>query len=158
MGASLVKANAANSLSILMPSRWACSSRNEPVPAAQAWFIVKSTTTPFSSDMYLLSWPPISNIVSTFGLTIAAPIAWAVISFMTISAPIKSPVRYLPEPVVAAPNIFTLPTTFLPTISMPWRTASRGLPAVIKYALAKMRFCSSITATFVLSEPTSTPR
>jgi hypothetical protein len=32
-----------------------------------------------------------------------------------------------------------------------------GWPAVIRYALASMRFCWSMTATLVLKEPTSTP-
>ena len=40
-----------------MPSFSACSSRNDPVPAAQASFIAKSTTTPFSIEMNLESWP-----------------------------------------------------------------------------------------------------
>ena len=48
-----------------MPSFSACSSRNDPVPAAQASFMAKSTTTPFSMEMNLESWPPISKIVST---------------------------------------------------------------------------------------------
>lgn len=53
--------------------------------------------------MYFESWPPISNIVSTSGSISAAALAWAVISFLTTSAPMKSAIRYLPEPVVHAP-------------------------------------------------------
>jgi len=77
---------------------------NDPVPAAQTLFIAKSTTAPLSMLMYLESWPPISKIVSTSLRMNAAPVAWAVISFLTMSAPMKSPVRYRPEPVVAQPR------------------------------------------------------
>jgi len=45
----------------------ACSSRKEPVPAAQTLFISKSTTTPLSTLIYFESCPPISKIVSTLG-------------------------------------------------------------------------------------------
>jgi hypothetical protein len=43
--------------------------------------------------MNLESWPPISKMVSTWGLMAAAAVACAVISFRTTSAPMKSPVR-----------------------------------------------------------------
>jgi len=76
-----------------MPSFSACSSRNEPVPAAQTLFIVKSTTTPLSMLMNFESCPPISKIVSTVGSRYIAPVAWAVISFLTTSAPMKSAMR-----------------------------------------------------------------
>ena len=76
-----------------MPSFSACSSRKVPVPAAQTLFISKSTTTPWSSVMYLESWPPISKIVSTSGSKNAAAVACAVISLRMTSAPMKSPVR-----------------------------------------------------------------
>src|SRR5512147_2146834 len=61
------KARLSNSCLILMPSRSACSSKNEPVPAAQALFISKSTTAPFARLMNLESCPPISKMVSTEG-------------------------------------------------------------------------------------------
>ena len=72
-----------------MPSLSACSSRNDPVPAAQALFISKSTMTPLSMLIYLESWPPISKMVSTSGSISIAASAWAVISFRTRSAPMK---------------------------------------------------------------------
>ena len=73
---------------MLMPSFSACSSRNEPVPAAQASFMAKSTTTPFSMEMNLESWPPISKMVSTGSpprvlLMWMAPVLCAVISSLT---------------------------------------------------------------------------
>ena len=56
-GAFEESASRANSPLMLMPSFSACSSRNEPVPAAQASFIAKSTTTPFSMEMNLRILP-----------------------------------------------------------------------------------------------------
>ena len=76
-----------------MRSRSACSSRNDPVPAAQALFIVKSTTAPRLMRTNLLSCPPISMSVSTCGSIHTAARACAVISLRTESAPTKSPVR-----------------------------------------------------------------
>ena len=64
-GAFEERAISANSPLIRIPSRSACSSRNDPVPAAHASFIAKSVTTPFSRPMNLESCPPISKIVST---------------------------------------------------------------------------------------------
>ena len=64
-GAVEASARLANSPLMLMPSFSACSSRNEPVPAAQASFMAKSTTTWFSMEMNLESCPPISKMVST---------------------------------------------------------------------------------------------
>ncbi len=119
-----------NSCLIRMPSRSACSSRNEPVPAAQALFISKSTTAPSLRLMNFESCPPISKIVSTNGSMAAAAVACAVISFLTTSAPIISPVRYRPEPVVPAPRIVTREPTSSPTSARPCFTASIGLPAV----------------------------
>ncbi len=63
------------------------------MPAAQTLFIMKSTMAPFLRLMNLESWPPISKMVSTVGSMAAAAVAWAVISFRTTSAPMKSPVR-----------------------------------------------------------------
>ena len=60
-----------------------CSSMKEPVPALQASFIAASITRPPESLMYLASWPPISNIVSTSGSKWSAPSAWAAISLST---------------------------------------------------------------------------
>ncbi|KJJ83163.1 hypothetical protein OMAG_002973 [Candidatus Omnitrophus magneticus] len=54
-GPSALNASLANSSFTDTFSLSACSSRNEPVPAAQALFISKSTMTPFSMDMYLES-------------------------------------------------------------------------------------------------------
>ena len=94
---------------MLMPSFSACSSRNDPVPAAQASFIAKSTTTPFSMEMNLESWPPISKIVSTGSPpsvleTWIAPVLWAVISSLTTSAPTNSAISSRPDPVVPTPR------------------------------------------------------
>ena len=129
-GDSAWNARSSNSCLMLMPSRSACSSRNDPVPAAQALFISKSTTAPSRRLIYFESCPPISKIVSTVGSMAAAAVAWAVISFLTTSAPIMSPVRYLPEPVVPAPRILTRGPISAPTSARPCLTASIGLPAV----------------------------
>ena len=96
---------------MLMPSFSACSSRNEPVPAAQASFMAKSTTTPFSMEMNLESCPPISKMVSTGSppsvlLMWMAPVLCAVISSLTTSAPTNSAISSRPEPVVPTPQIF----------------------------------------------------
>ncbi len=74
------------------PSFSACSSRKDPVPAAQTLFISKSTTLPPQILMYLESCPPISKTVSTSGQASTAALAWAVISLTTTSAPVKSPI------------------------------------------------------------------
>jgi len=87
------RARLPNSSTMLMPSFSACSSRKDPVPAAQTLFISKSTTVPLSMLMYLESWPPISKTVSTVGSRSMAAVAWAVISLRTTSAPANSPVR-----------------------------------------------------------------
>ena len=108
IGAGELSASCANSPMMLMPSFSACSSRNEPVPAAQASFMAKSTTTPSCRLMNLLSWPPISKIVSTCRSILrpmkAAPVLWAVISSVTVSAPVSSPMSSRPEPVVPTPS------------------------------------------------------
>jgi len=114
-GASLPRASAPNSSSIFRPRRSACSSRKEPVPAAQTLFMVKSTTAPFSSETYLASCPPISKMVSTRGSACTAPRAWVVISLRTASAPMDSPVRYRPLPVVTQPRTTTRSPTSRPT-------------------------------------------
>ena len=49
----------------------------------------------------------------------AAALAWAVISFLMISAPTKSPIRYLPEPVVPTPQIWTTVFHFLSDFIQP---------------------------------------
>ena len=108
VGAGAESASCANSPLMLMPSFSACSSRNEPVPAAQASFMAKSTTTPFSMEMNLESWPPISKMVSTGSpprvlLTCSAPVLCAVISSLTTSAPTSSAISSRPEPVVPTP-------------------------------------------------------
>ena len=58
------------------------------MPAAQASFMAKSTTTPFSMEMNFESWPPISKMVSTgsppsVSLMWMAPVLCAVISSFT---------------------------------------------------------------------------
>ena len=147
-----------NSFSTDISSFSACSSRKDPVPAAQALFISKSTIIPSLIEIYFESCPPISNIVSTSGSILTAASAWAVISFFTISAPTKSAIIYLPEPVVPTPQISTLSAISLPTSSSPLFTASIGLPAVIRYLFESTLSSSSITARFVLIEPMSIPR
>jgi|GEM_PF-5656193 len=83
-------ARLANSSLMATDNFSACSSRKEPVPAAQALFISKSTITPSFRAMNFESWPPISKMVSTLGSMCTAARAWAVISFLTTSAPVKS--------------------------------------------------------------------
>ncbi|GBE36378.1 hypothetical protein BMS3Bbin07_00525 [bacterium BMS3Bbin07] len=152
------KAQSANSPLMEILSFSACSSRNEPVPAAHALFISKSTIMPSRRDIYFESCPPISKIVSTSGSIKTAAVACAVISFFTISAPTKSAIMYLPEPVVPTPHISTSSPTSFPTSSRPCLTASIGLPAVIRYLFAISLPSSSIRARFVLMEPISIPR
>ena len=65
-----------------------------------------------------------------------AAVAWAVISFLMMSAPMKSPVRYLPEPVVPAPTTITSSPTSLYISVIPLCIASKGFPAVGRYLLA----------------------
>src|SRR3970040_492820 len=101
MGAGEDRARRENSPTIETPSRSACSSRNDPVPAAHASFIVKSTTTPSSTRMNLESCPPISKIVSTASpvrvrATCTAPVLWAVISSWMASAPTSYAIRSPP--------------------------------------------------------------
>ncbi len=131
-GAEQPSASSLNSPFMLMPSLSACSSKKEPVPAAQTLFISKSTTTPSFKAMNLESCPPISNIVSTCGSISAAAVACAVISFLTMSAPMKSPDRYLPEPVVPTPLTSTYSPHSSDTSRRPFLTASRGRPAVAR--------------------------
>ena len=108
MGADEPSASSANSPTMLMPSFSACSSRNEPVPAAHASFMAKSTTMPSCRLMNLLSWPPISKIVSHCLPILrpmkSAPVLWAVISSVMMSAPVSSPMSSRPEPVVPTPS------------------------------------------------------
>ncbi len=128
-------ARRANSPLMLTPSFSACSSRNEPVPAAHASFIVKSTTMPFSSEMNFESCPPISKIVSTGSplktwLTWMAPVLCAVISSLTTSAPTNSPTSSRPDPVVPTPAMISRsPQSFRRSVR-PCCTASTGRPAV----------------------------
>ena len=80
------------------------------MPAAQASFIAKSTTTPFSIEMNFESCPPISKMVSTGSppsvlLMWMAPVLCAVISSLTTSAPTNSAISSRPEPVVPTPRI-----------------------------------------------------
>ncbi len=104
IGAADCRARSANSPTMSMPSFSACSSRNEPVPAAQASFMAKSTTMPSCMEMNLESWPPISKMVSTWRAMLrlmkSAPVLWAVISSVIRSAPQSSPMSSRPEPVV----------------------------------------------------------
>ncbi|EKD34759.1 MAG: hypothetical protein ACD_75C02205G0003 [uncultured bacterium] len=51
------------------PNLAACSSINDPVPAAQTLFIVEKVTRPSFRVVNLASWPPISMIVSTSGIS-----------------------------------------------------------------------------------------
>ena len=157
-GFSDLKARQLNSSFIDMSSFSACSSKKEPVPAAHALFISKSTIIPSFKEIYFESCPPISKIVSTSGSISTAACACAVISFFTMSAPTKSAIMYLPEPVVPTPAICTLSPISCPTSSSPFLTASMGFPAVIRYLFERSLPLSSITARFVLIEPISIPR
>jgi len=128
------------------------------VPAAQTLFISKSMTVPSRTTMNLESWPPISKTVSTSGSKAMAAIACAVISFLMTSAPMKSPTRYRPEPVVQTPAMVTLSSISSPISFMARRTASMGRPSVQKYRRATTFPSESTAAAFVLTEPMSTPR
>ena len=76
------------------PSLAATSSRKRPVPAAQRSFITKSRTRPaWLSQMTLLSWPPMSTMVSASGRTWRTPRAWQVISVIVVAF---SPVELRP--------------------------------------------------------------
>ncbi len=66
-GAVDAAARRENSSTIATPKCSACSSRNDPVPAAQILFITKSSMCPSRTWMYFESCPPISKIVSTSG-------------------------------------------------------------------------------------------
>ena len=87
-----------------------------------------------------------------------AAVACAVISFLIVSAPIKSPVRYLPEPVVPAAITWTLFPTSSSISLIPCFIASKGFPAVGRYRRAITLLSASISTTLVLSDPTSRPR
>ncbi len=133
VGAVEERASWANSPLMLTPSLSACSSRNEPVPAAQASFMAKSTTTPFSIEMNLESCPPISKIVSTGSepceaLMCRAPVLWAVISSLTTSAPTSSAISSRPEPVVPTPSITRRRPHSRSISARPCWTASIGPP------------------------------
>ncbi len=63
--------------------------------------------------MNLESCPPISKMVSTDSMpsrrqTCMAPVLWAVISSLTMSAPTSSPISSRPEPVVPTPRMSKL--------------------------------------------------
>ena len=88
-GAADAAARRENSSTIATPRWSACSSRNDPVPAAQILFITKSSMRPSRTWMYFESCPPISKIVSTSGAISTAARSWQVISFLTRSAPSK---------------------------------------------------------------------
>ncbi|OPZ72242.1 MAG: hypothetical protein BWY83_00751 [bacterium ADurb.Bin478] len=113
MGALLERASLANSPLMAMSSSSARSSRKLPVPAAQASFMVKSTTTPSCSEMNFESCPPISKIVSgTLPSSMVLPmkvdpVLCAVISSLIVSAPTSSPANSRPEPVVPTPSTRT---------------------------------------------------
>ncbi|KJJ83162.1 hypothetical protein OMAG_002972 [Candidatus Omnitrophus magneticus] len=61
-----------------------------------------------------------------------AAVAWAVISFFTTSAPKKSAIMYLPEPVVPTPFMAIVSPSSAPMLVSPDLTASMGLPAVMR--------------------------
>ena len=78
-----------------MPMRAACSSTEEPVPAAQILFIWKSATTPPCGEIYFESCPPISKTVSASGTQTLAALACAVISsrmtpVLQVTPPVKT--------------------------------------------------------------------
>ena len=108
-GFSLLSAASLNS-SIVKPSREACWSRNEPVPAAHSVFVAKSRTRtcPFSgsrsSRISFESSPPISITVRTSGVRAAVARLCAMISLMA-GQPRISPASLPPEPVTATPRI-----------------------------------------------------
>ncbi len=98
--------------------------------------MVKSTTTPRSSEMNFESCPPISKIVSGTRPssircpTKVAPVLWAVISSLTVSAPISAPISSRPEPVVPAPRITSRSPHSLSICRSASATTSMGLPCV----------------------------
>src|ERR1035441_3251526 len=163
VGLCALNASRANSPLMLMPSFSACSSRKDPVPAAQASFMAKSTTTPFSMEMNFESWPPISKIVSTGSppsvlLMWIAPVLCAVISSFTTSAPTNSAISSRPLPVVPTPRIFSRLPQIRSTSASPCCTASIGRPAVRRYTSWITAPNSSIATTLVDTDPMSRPR
>ena len=129
-GLSHFRASAPKS-SMGMPSLAAWWSKKEPVPAAQTVFMAKSTTIPSRSIIILESCPPISIMVFTSGIMLEAAIAWAVISFLTTSAPTTTDATSRPLPVTPTPQIST-PSARSPFIFFKHScTVSIGLPAVL---------------------------
>ena len=113
------RASAANSPSMRMPSRSACWSRNEPVPAAQRAFMAKSTSTIWplvashSTERNLLSWPPISITVRASGWKSPTARVCVTSSFAWMP-PTRSATAPPPEPVRPAA-----------TTRAPWNCPSR---------------------------------
>ena len=164
IGASLASAISANCFLIAMSSSSARSSRKLPVPAAHASFIVKSTTTPSCSEMYLASCPPISKIVSgscpssMVFPTNSAPVLCAVISSLIVSAPTSSPISSRPDPVVPTPPIVSESPHWSAICDSAPATTSIGRPIVGVYISVITRPDSSITTTLVETLPMSIPR
>ncbi len=130
----LCNASSPNSPSISIPSRWACWSRNEPVPAAHTVFRAKSRTLLLPSCLLikisLLSWPPISIIVacskSGYNLPMAAACAG---TSLTNVMPAKEAKNLPAVPVAAKSSKSDSP--FLSKTNANWsRTVSIGRPIV----------------------------
>jgi len=155
------RARSPNSRSIDRPSRLACWSRNDPVPAAQTVFIEKSSMMPRSEDgssrtrMSLESSPPISMIVRAPGQRRAAARACAMISF-TNSAPRISQASLPPEPVAATARIRWSGCAARSSRSIPSITES-GWPRCRRYQAPRSAPPESTTAVLTLTEPTSMP-
>ncbi len=141
-----------------IPSDSACSSRKEPVPAAQILFMAKSLIPPSLTETNLESWPPISMIVSTSGQAYRAPRSWQVISLVTTSAPSSLPARCRPLPVVPTPRMCSLPLPRSRRISRPSRSTAIGSPLVGRYMPSSTSPAGEKRQKSVDTEPRSTPR
>ncbi len=143
---------------MLILRRFDCSSRNEPVPAAQALFILKLLIAPFSIFMNFESCPPISMMVSHSGKKYPHETDCAEISSIVRSVFKYLAARTLPEPVVATAAKGAWLGAFAVISATTFSTASSGFPAVGRYALARTFLFLSRRAPFVLTEPTSMPK
>ena len=114
---------------------------------------------PFSTQMILLSCPPISSMVRTSGCRNVVPTACAVISFFTTAAPHIAPTSRRALPVVPTARTRTaLRSICDPRSATTRRAASAGLPSVHRYVRAMMRRSASMITPFVEMDPMSMPR
>jgi len=128
-------------------------------PGAQARSC-EVTTTPFCMLMNFESCPPISKMVSGCASSIvcamnSAPVLCAVISSLMVSAPTSSPMSSRPEPVVRRHDLD--PAAISASTSFRHRSTTSIDVRPSRVDSLSTLPSSSITATFVLTDPTSIP-